>query len=640
MVRRRIKSGGQVNFSESDLMKNLSALSDLSEDELDENALRGTSQEIPLPEMIDFPQVPRNPELYEDKFGVDDVPGIPEGIELLGDLAESESAEDTLDMIGDTKPPAQMRDMSQQRSGLGGLQDPLEFLRMRIQEDPELANDLPEETLQLLASTTPDPEKRFTSTQRDAVEEQEVTIPEEGEEILTQEKITETPSIPPSVEALPEQGTGQEVREEDIPQEGLGAIPGSVEKAKNDPELVRNVENLLKLKRGDIPKEAWDHIELTEKVLTQQEENLNEREKQYKQKLERGDLSTFDKVAIGIALALPFIIGLTYGKDAAIAGLGGTLTGLSEGLAKEEEINLKNLGKIGEIQKEKQGIAEKRAKLKEEYLKNVENPSLKKLLNNYDVVNVSEGPNGEPQLTIGKDAMVIGNSIGLSAGDESGVLWYDTNQIRDDDDVKNFKTAIKEGKVALGKMKDANRTIDDIVDVMSVIKEQQPSLYNAFLQNFNPLMYTDKSSLKKLLPGTSKALTIEVVGDDGQVRKVQALPLLKQKITSLQDVYNKEYLGGNKLTEALLKHWNDIFPDPSSVTSWLKSDFNTMSQQAQNFKNTLNQRAVENLAAEGFLRDPLEKILPIKGGDILQSSSIDMQDIEENPEKYRSKVKK
>jgi hypothetical protein len=220
------------------------------------------------------------------------------------------------------------------------------------------------------------------------------------------------------------------------------------------------------------------------------------------------------------------------------------------------------------------------------------------------------------------------------------VLWYDTNQIRDDDDVKNFKSAVKDGKVALGKMKDANQTIDDVIDIMSIIKEQQPSLYNTFLQQFQPAMYTDTSSLKSLLPVTSKAMTIEVVGDDGQVRKVQALPLLKQKITALQDVYNKEYLGGNRLTSNMLKHWNDVFPDASAVTSWLKSDFNTMSQQAQNFKNTLNQRAVENLAAEGFLREPLEKILPTSGSDILRSSTIDMQDIEDNPEKYRSKVKK
>lgn len=641
MARRRIQSNpfeGEQNFNQSNVLQNLSGLADtatlLQGQEMEGDVdLTGTAQGMQPPEEFQYPQVPRNPEMFEDQIGVDDVPGIPEGIELLGDVAGLEEREDALEDVGNPEPPVSLPQTSE-----GNLQDPLEFIRMRIQEEPELAQYLPEETRQLLESSEAQPEKAFVPPpQEEMISEDVVETPEGISEQVVEEQI---PQLPPAVEALPDQGTGQDINQEDIPEEGLGAVSGAVESAQNDPDLVRNVENLLNLKRGDIPKEAWEHAQMMEKALTQQEENLNELEKEYKQKIERGELSTFDKVALGIAIALPVIIGMVYGKDALVASLGGTAKGFGEALQKMGESDLKTLGKIGEIQKEKKGITEKRAKLKEDYLKNVENPAVRKLLKNYDVINISEGANGEPQITIGKDAMVIGDAIGLSGGDESGVLWFDTNQIRDDDDVKNFKTAVKDGKVALGKMKDANRTIDDVIDIMSTIKEQQPGLYNAFIQNFQPAMYTDESSWKSLIPGASKSMTIDVVGNDGQVRTVQALPILRQKITALQDVYNKEYLGGNRLTSNMLKHWNDVFPDASAVSSWLKSDFNTMSQQAQNFKNVLNQRAVESLSSEGFLREPLEKILPVKGSDILRSSSVDMEDIEANPEKYRSKVKK
>src|SRR5690606_36466698 len=123
------------------------------------------------------------------------------------------------------------------------------------------------------------------------------------------------------------------------------------------------------------------------------------------------------------------------------------------------------------------------------------------------------------------------------------------------------------------------------------------------------------------------------------VRQVKALPLLKQKITAMQDVYNKEYLGGNRLTSNLLNHWQDIFPDPTSIGGWLKSDFPTMMQQAQSFKNTLNQRAVEKLAGLGILREPLKQVLPVRATDILQASTVGMEDIEENPEKYKALIK-
>jgi len=594
--------------------------------------LRGTAQDIEVEEGVEFPQLPRNMPPQDQMF-VDDVPGIPEGIELLGDLAHTESKEDALDRVAETKTPYSLPQLPS-----GDLQDPLETIRMRIQEEPELEQYLPQETLEMLASTAPQPEKPFVPPQEEMDMEEEIEPPPQD---LTKEltEDVEEPEIPLAVQQVIEQPTKEIITEEDIPEEGLEAMPGSVEAAQSDPVLQEKVKNLLKLKQGDVPPEVWEHAKMMERIYTEKEENLNDQERQLQQRLESGDMSMLDKVALGLAIAIPVIIGLTYGKEAFFSTVGGTLKGFSESLMKDSQMKDKIQDKIGTVQKEREGIAEKKANLTKDLLSNIENPALRKLLKNYDVINVIEGPNGDPEVQAGKDAIVIGNDIGITAKDEDGVLWYDANVLRDDEDVKNFRTAAQEGKQALAKMKDANKTVDDVMDIMNVIQEQNPSAYSALVQYIQPSENSWFSFGGAAVPKSLKALTVDVVGDDGEVRQVKALPLLKQKITAMQDVYNKEYLGGNRLTSNLLKHWQDIFPDPTSIGGWLKSDFPTMMQQAQSFKNTLNQRAVENLAGLGFLREPLKQVLPVRGSDILQSTTVGMEDIEENPEKYKGLIK-
>lgn len=647
MARRKIQSQpftGDQYYNQSDVLQSLSGLADMApllqgqemEGDID---LTGTAQEMAIPDQFQLPQVPRNPEMFEDQVGVDDVPGIPEGIELLGDLAGMESREDALDDVADPEPPVGVGAYTLPRTSSGALQDPLEFIRMRIQEEPELAQYLPEETRQMLEVSQAEPEKSFVAPSREAPElpDVEEEVAEVSPGMIQEEVAIEEPALPPAVEALPEEGTGAEVSGEDIPQEGLGAMPGAAEFVQKDEGLQKNIEHILGQK---LPKEAWEHIKFTQDALTKREENLNELEKEYREKIERGELSKFDKVALGIAIALPVIIGLVYGKDALVATLGGTAKGFGEALQKKEESDLKILDKIGNIQKEKREIGEKKAKLKDEFLKQIDNPQVYKLYKNYDVIDIVEDANGEPKITIGKDGIVIGNKIGISAGDESGVLWYDQNQIRDDEDVKNFKSAIKDGKVAVAEMKEVNKNIDDFMDIMGVIREQNPSAYSAMIQKIQPSENSWLSFAGGVMPDSLKTLTVDVVGNDGEVKTVKALPLLEQKVAALQDAYRRRYLEQNQLTKHFTQHWESIFPDPSSIGAWLKSDYKTMVQQAQNFKNLLNQKTVDSLTGAGFLREPIEELFPSKGSDILRSSSIDMQDIEKNPEKYRSKVKK
>jgi len=224
MARRRIRSKpftGDLSFNQPKVLESLSELSSFSEPE-DEIDLKGTSQYIEPVDGYKFPELVRNSEVFEDKVGVDDVPGIPEGIELLGDLAGLESEEDALDVVGESEPPVR---------SFGGLPDPLEVIRMRVAEEPELINDLPEETRRLLEVSQTEPEKIVSPLEEDMISEEITETPQEMQQEAVQENIS---PIPEAVEALPEEGTFREVNEFDIPEEGLGPMEGATDFAQND----------------------------------------------------------------------------------------------------------------------------------------------------------------------------------------------------------------------------------------------------------------------------------------------------------------------------------------------------------------------------------------------------------------------
>jgi len=619
MARRRIRSKpftGDLSFNQPKVLESLSELSSFSEPE-DEIDLKGTSQYIEPVDGYKFPELVRNSEVFEDKVGVDDVPGIPEGIELLGDLAGLESEEDALDVVGESEPPVR---------SFGGLPDPLEVIRMRVAEEPELINDLPEETRRLLEVSQTEPEKIVSPLEEDMISEEITETPQEMQQEAVQENIS---PIPEAVEALPEEGTFREVNEFDISEEGLGPMEGATDFAQNDEAVQNNIKNLLNLKEGSVPKEVWEHIKMSEKILTQEEQNLTEMEKEYKAKLDRGDLSTFDKVAIGIAIALPFIIGSIYGKGALFSPLGGTLTGFTEQMKKQDEVDVKNLKNLQEVQKMKGSISEKRAKLREDYLKHIENPGLKKFLSNYDIIDITETPDGQQQVTLGNDAKLFGNKIGISGGDREGLLWYDTNQIRDDEDLKEFKKNISEGKQVVEKLPEVESNIDRITAIMDAIRDQNPGYWR-----------TLKSQKLGAIPvGEYNSIMVDLVDKNGNIEKVMALPLLKQEIGTLMDTYRTGFLKGTRFSEHFQKHFKDIFSDVSDANEFLSQNMDTMRVRADRFRNTMTNRIISDLGSIGFITKPLEDRFKKEQAVPRQKGIIRAQAREEilsNPEQAKS----
>lgn len=641
MAKRRVKSSGldpvagDQTFSQADILRSIGNLANLANTEETPN-LAGTAQPTAEQPVSQFPQgsapyvpLPQGsaPPVPQEQFNVPGMSqGMPPGMESVGNLSSLESNEPGLVSGAGA-------DVYLPEDENGDLPDPLEFLRSRLEQDPSLAEHLPQETLELLQQTAPAPEQPFLSDQQEQ-------IPPPKEDVQT---MSDT-ALPPAVERVLESGTIDDIQEGDIPSEGLGAVSGSVEQMQSDQKLSQVASNLLGSKMGDLPIEFWEHSAMMENIFTKEEANLDVREKEYLSNIQTGELTNFDKVAIGVALVAPVLIGLAYGKEGFVSavsgGISGGLKGFSGAMTEQGKLKTKSLEGLEKVQKERKEINLSRANLKKELATKIENPVLRKLLKNYDVVDVQTDEQGDPKAVFGKDAIAVGENIGISAQDEDKALYYNADLLRDDGDAANFKTAIKDGRIALSKTRDANKTIDDVVEIMELIKTKHPKLMNAITQKMQPiLMGGDYSAI----PYPLRALTIEVIDNDGNIKEVQALPLLKQKTTAMQDVYNKEYLGGNRLTANLQDHWEDVFPDTTAVSTWLKSDFNTMQNEAEEFKSILNQRAVENLVGEGFLRKPLEDILKVSRRKYLKSPNAnneDMKDVEQDLGGYQKLINK
>lgn len=607
MARRRIQSNpfeGEQNFNQSNVLQNLSGLADMAtllqgqeiEGDVD---LTGTAQGMQPPEEFQYPQVPRNPEMFEDQIGVDDVPGIPEGIELLGDVAGLEEREDALEDVGNPEPPVSLPQTSE-----GNLQDPLEFIRMRIQEEPELAQYLPEETRQLLESSEAQPEKAFVPPPQEGVTEvpevvgsEEEVIESSGESLEEQMIGDISEGVPGAVQEVIDVGPKQEITEEDIPTEGLEPMAGSADVLRSDERLQQVVNNFLGNREGRLPPEVLNHVQTTNEVLTKEESRLNDTEKQLLERMKSGNLTSMDKVAIGIALALPVLIALAYGKDGFIAFSGGALKGLGEALSKGETQKAKDLEKLGAIEKERNVLKQKRSDLNKEVLSNIENPAIRKLFKNYDVLDVIEGEDGKATVKPGRDAYVSGDRIGISARDKEDVLYYDLNHLQDDEDVKEFKKNSAEGRQAVEKLPEIQRNISRITGLIDAIKEQDPGFYRVL-----------KSQKAGALPGEEyNSITVDLVDENGNIKKVRALPLLKQETGTLMDTYRTGFLKGTRFSEHFQDHFKDIFSDVSDPKQFLSQDIETMRTRADRFENIMTERIISDLAGMGFLTEPLDK---------------------------------
>jgi hypothetical protein len=386
---------------------------------------------------------------------------------------------------------------------------------------------------------------------------------------------------------------------------------------------------------GKIPEDLLQYAQEWEKVLTNSQEALSEREASLQNKLQSGNITDFDKLGIALAISVPIIMGLMYGAPAFASSLGGAL----QEYAKLSQEKQKNKSKYEE---ELLKIPSERLKLSQDALGTAK--LTQDILNNIPDKQVKTYLRGKPVREFGDD-------FGIGMGDEEKVLWMNTNKIHDNEDLKKVRERTKDAEGLIGDVANFNKTLNDVEDIIKAIQDQDPGLLNVLASDYEFLEKTSpdkvaKSTLADILsmaakvPGIKgKKVELDIIGIDGKSRKVNAIDALQQSVKALQNNYNTAVLKGSRLTENVMKHWGGIMFDPTSISQFMSSGIVGWEENSKNLRNIMNRKLQEELVSYGFIREPLEDKFPVSERQILRHSDAINREIVQNPDQFKDKVR-
>ncbi len=409
--------------------------------------------------------------------------------------------------------------------------------------------------------------------------------------------------------------TNTEVRKDQVPVEA-SPVAGASDIALQNPYVRQEIERLGGIGAIDPEQEAL--MKEWEKIATTSYQDLNGNQKSLLQKLFDGELGTADKIALGLAILAPVVIGAMYGSGGIGIGVGAALDNLTR-IALPPQATKESLDRFDKQKKSELDRVESKLKMNKDFLgKEPKNQEARNYIRNRNIAEFN-------------------GVTGVGTGDPDGVLWVNTQEIRDDEDVKRMKKAEEEAKDTLGTTNDMIRKVDELEELMKTIQDTDPGYLNILANHWSWLgKGTNENSL---LNEISKAPYINVRDEDGNVRKVNALRYAKQLVTSLQDNYDNVVLKGNRLTDRVIGHWKGIFFDPESLEDFRRGGVQGWLESIKGFRNLTNSRIVNELSTKGFVREPLEKKYPIAKSDFVKTGKATQADIARNPDKYKNKVR-
>lgn len=371
MVKRRVRSrpqqaiGEQDNFSQTDVLENLGDLQNIAallQDEQGLNSepeLSGTAQEIQEQQQLDVPRTPANPDLYGD-YGQP----MPEGVELLANLAQGDDKEDqsrgVLGSIYDYFSPTKRQEISQQNAQL--FEKPRQDASYYQGYDPQ-------------ADVEPEPSKGILRSIWDAGK-----VTEEDKQRLNEDNTRRNQAREQglTLEGFDQQQAEQQERWKSSMEEALQnpystSVYGATDAVLNSPELSAQVEK--------IGVEMTPEMEEMTKQMELAISNMSDREIKaqgewddqiagIRSRIESNQATDNDKFFIGLALIMPLIVGGLFGAEAGLGALAGGAGGLSEQFGKrekgirEDEKSLSDLTKLkGESKLNQQKLEIEKAKI-------------------------------------------------------------------------------------------------------------------------------------------------------------------------------------------------------------------------------------------------------------------------------------
>lgn len=487
-----------------------------------------------------------------------------------------------------------------------------------------LGGELPEgysqedlQNLGIFAGNQPEEPIAPPSSQQNRIE-----APSPQQEEVIQKISSDAPPINPQVS---ENEIMQKSQQDSKP------VLGAIEMAEENPYVMGEIARLSGI--AEVPQEAIDYAKDWQIALNKRKEERTARQNSLMERLENNQMSDFDKIGLGLAIAVPIVMGLMYGGAGFALGAGVSLEGYAKHKAGQENQKSSALKELKGIEKEAAKDAEEGLKLvktKQDIENNIPNKEVSNFVKN-------------------KKFRVFGEDVGIGMGDEDKILWMNSEKLADADDLKKIKERTKDAEETIGTVSNFNKQLDGIDDILIAIQDQDPGMWNvlkndySFLEKNSPDRIAN-SSFADILSMISKStgakpVEIEIVGRDGKTRKVNALEALSQQVKALQNDYNSSVLKGSRLTQNVMTHWAGIMFDPKAISQFMTQGVNGWQENAFNLRNIMNRKIQEELTGYGFMREPIQEKYPVMEREILRPVAAINRDITNNPDAYKNKVR-
>lgn len=497
------------------------------------------------------------------------------------------------------------------RTSSNELQDPLEAIRARVQEEPELMDLLPPETREMLSVVRPNPEKPFLPPS--GTNMPEMPAPSN----LTQKKYEPLPGMnspPPnpfsSIAKLPngnmpapkigETQLGQPVAPQpEQPNLNLGQTtqpaelgsqtqPGAITQAMQQPSLKAKIDEIF----GPVDPAMAQSAESYAKAMQAYSQSLDdvtarldEREKQIKERIESRNLTTQDKILMALALVAPMVVaGFAGGKEALIGALGGGAKGLAdvftgrvqEGKEDTEELSGLALDKA-KIAKEKAGIEPLTAEFKSKIAESIPNKDLREIFT--------------------RDGELIGDKLVINSGNPN--LPIKADAIRDITDYKRIKKEIPDFANLVSSTDQSMQIIDSMHKLLDAANESKNWTGRNFVNGATMGLYDNAAgAIKAYVPWARDT----VKDENGKEHKISAL--YNTLRTQLSEIWRKSNTGTNtgNAFRATEEHFFNQLPDLFSKEAFTEglSDVNQNKKQLDLVKDKFTRNILTYLDQQGI----------------------------------------
>lgn len=354
----------------------------------------------------------------------------------------------------------------------------------------------------------------------------------------------------------------------------MDVVPGAAEMLLHDPMGMAQFKTIVGINYDNQIKEA---IAPYEALAKKAQENLTEEESLIRKRFETDTMTTQDKILLGLAIAIPAILGGVFGgAQGAIGAIAGGLKGISENMTGEEKQNVAGRKRLAEIGEERLKIEGSKSDLAKKIKESIPVDERTAALEGAKEVTIPE--TGQKGIRVGNDALVY-NAENLSKG--------------------NIKADIEDMRKATKDAKERMEAIDSLYDVTDNLDDVYTQLMNMGYNSF------PAASAGKVVPGAQNWFSADVT-DPRTGEKMKASALISQLVEKGLDKYRTSQIGGSRaITEAMRTHFDALLGNPFKLDQLLS--IRDAKNMTKTFQDLSTKEFIQGMETEGFLRQPLEK---------------------------------